>query len=241
MGEFRPILLITIILSGHNPFLEGLLLMTFVALGVVLAVVSVRSAWRGWPLLERTLESSSQLAVRLAVVLVFGLVAVANDLGLDVLLGGFMAGIVTRLALRGRELTVLESKLTAVGFGFLIPFFFVTSGMNFDLDALFADLETMLKLPLFLGLMLIVRGTPAMLLYRGVLEARDRVALSFFMATQLPLVVAITTIAVDGGHMHAGTAAALVGAAMLSTLIFPLVGLSLRRGRPDAEPEPAPA
>jgi Kef-type K+ transport system membrane component KefB len=133
---------------------------------------------------------------------------------------------------------VFESKLTAVGFGFLIPFFFVTSGMAFDLDALFADLETMLKLPLFLALMLLVRGLPALLLYRAVLESRDRVALAFFMATELPLVVAITTIAVDGGHMIAGTAAALVGAAMLSTLIYPLVGLSLRRG---AEPDPEPA
>jgi Kef-type K+ transport system membrane component KefB len=239
VGEFGPILLITIILSGHNPFFEGLLLMTFVALGVVLAVVSVRSAWRGWPLLERTLESSSQLAVRLAVVLVFGLVAVANDLGLDVLLGGFTAGIVTRLALRGRELTVLESKLTAVGFGFLIPFFFVVSGMNFDLDAL-GDASTLLKVPVFTALFLLVRGTPAMLLYRGVLAARDRVALAFFCATELPLVVAITTIAVDQGHMHSSTAAALVGAAIISTATFPFVGLALRRGVSSAPRPVAP-
>ena len=231
VGEFGPILLITIILSGHNPFLEGLLLIAFVALGVVLAVVSVRSAWRGWPLLERTLESSSQLAVRLAVVLVFGLVAVANQLGLDVLLGGFMAGIVTRLALRGRELAVLESKLTAVGFGFLIPFFFVTSGMNFDLDAL-GDTSTLLKVPMFTALFLLVRGTPAILLYRGVLAARDRAALAFFSATELPLVVAITTIAVDQGHMRSSPAAALVGAAIISTATFPFVGLALRRGVP---------
>ena len=135
-GEFGPILLVTLVLSGQNPVHETFILLAFVALAVALAVVSVRSAWRGWPLLERTLESSSQLAVRLAVVLVFGLVALAGTLGLDVLLGGFVAGIVTRLALKGREVAVLESKLTAIGFGFLIPFFFVTSGMNFDLDAL---------------------------------------------------------------------------------------------------------
>ena len=232
-GEFGPILLITIILSGHNPFFEALLLLAFVALGVALAIVSVRSAWRGWPLLERTLESSSQLAVRLAVVLVFGLVAVAGELGLDVLLGGFMAGIVTRLALRGREVPVLESKLTAVGFGFLIPFFFITSGMDFDLDAL-GETSTLLKVPMFTALFLLVRGTPALLLYRGVLAARDRAALAFFCATELPLVVAITTIAVDQGHMHTATAAALVGAAIVSTATFPFAGLALRRGR--AEP-----
>ena len=104
---------------------------------------------------------------------------------------------------------MLESKLTAVGFGFLIPFFFVSSGMNFDVDAL-GDPATLLKVPMFVALFLIVRGTPALLLYRGVLAARDRVALAFFLATELPLVVAITTIAVDQGHMRTSTAAALV-------------------------------
>ena len=228
-GEFGPILLVTLVLSAQNPVHETFLLLAFASLALAVAVVSVRSAWRGWPLLERTLESSSQLAVRLAVVMVFGLVALAGSLGLDVLLGGFVAGIVTRLALRGREVEVLESKLTAVGFGFLIPFFFVTSGMNFDLDAL-SDTSTLLKVPMFTALFLLVRGTPAMLLYRGVLSARDRVALAFFSATELPLVVAITTIAVDEGHMKTSTAAALVGAAIVSTLVYPFVGLALRRG-----------
>ena len=160
-GEFGPILLVTLILSGQNPVHETFILLAFVALAVAVAVISVRSAFRGWPLLERTLESSSQLAVRLAVVLVFGLVALAGSLGLDVLLGGFVAGIVTRLALRGREVAVLESKLTAVGFGFLIPFFFVSSGMNFDVDAL-GDPATLLKVPMFVALFLLVRGTPAL-------------------------------------------------------------------------------
>ena len=87
-----------------------------------------------------------------------------------------------------------------------------------------------------LGLFLVVRGTPALLLYRGTLAARDRVALAFFCATELPLVVAITTVAIDTGHMHSDTAAGLVGAAILSTLIYPLIGLRLRR-----DPETAAA
>jgi Kef-type K+ transport system membrane component KefB len=192
-GEFGPIMLVTIVLSGHNPAHEAVLLLSFVALGVLLAIVSVRSAFRGWPLLERTLESSSQLAVRLAVVLIFGLVAVAGHLGLDVLLGGFVAGIITRIALKGREVAVLESKFIAVGYGFLVPFFFVTSGMNFDLDALLSSTGAMLKVPMFVVLFLVVRGVPAIALYRSVMSARDRLALAFFSATQLPLVVAITT------------------------------------------------
>jgi Kef-type K+ transport system membrane component KefB len=235
-GEFGPILLVTLILSTTHPLREALILVLFVALAVATGVLAVRTAWRGWPLIERTIETSSQLAVRLAVVLVFGLVALAAELGLDLLLGGFVAGMITRVALRGREVTVFDSKLTAVGYGLLIPFFFVTSGMSFDLDALSGSAEAMLKLPLFLALFLVVRGTPALLLYRGILGLRDRVALAFFCATELPLVVAITTVAIEEGHMHSDTAAGLVGAAIISTLVYPLIALRLRR-----DPEAAAA
>jgi Kef-type K+ transport system membrane component KefB len=228
MGEFGPILLVTLVLSTDNPLHESAILLAFVVLALALALVSVRLAWRGWPAMERTLEASSQLAVRITVVLVFGLVLLAGKLGLDILLGGFVAGMITRLALKGHELQVFESKLTAVGFGFFVPFFFVTSGIGFDLDAL-GSLTAMLKLVMFFGLFLVVRGTPAMLLYRNVLSARDRAALAFYSATELPLVVAITTIATETGHMKASTAAGLVGAAMLSTLVFPFVGLALRK------------
>ncbi len=241
IGEFGPILLLTLILSTNHPAHEAAILVAFIVLALVIAVSSVRLAWRGWPLLERTLEASSQVAVRIAVLLIFSLVAVANQLGLDVLLGGFAAGMITRAALRGREVEALDSKLTAVGFGFLVPFFFVTSGMNFDLDALTSSLGAMLKLPLFLGLFLVVRGLPAMLLYRGVMEVRERMALAVFSATELPLVVAITTIATQTGHMRSTTAAALVGAAMLSTLIFPFVGLALRRTATPGASFDAPA
>jgi Kef-type K+ transport system membrane component KefB len=231
VGEFGPILLITLVLSTGHPAHEAVILIAFVGLAVLVALLTVRTAWRGWPLLERTIESSSQLAVRLAVVLVFGLVALASDLGLDLLLGGFAAGLITRAALRGREVTQFESKLTAVGYGFFIPFFFITSGMKFDLDSLLSSPGALAKLPLLLALFLVVRGLPAVLLYRGVMEdTRDRAALAFYSATELPLVVAITTIAVEVGKMRSSTAAALVGAAMLSTLIFPLVARGFRRG-----------
>jgi Kef-type K+ transport system membrane component KefB len=150
--------------------------------------------------------------------------------------------MITRAALRGRELAAFESKLTAVGFGFLIPFFFIDSGVEFDLDAL-GTASALAKMFLFLGLFLVVRGIPALLLYRRDLSLRDRSALAFFSATELPLVVAITTLAVAAGHMRSSTAAGLVGAAILSTLIFPYVGLALRKRRAEAEPigEPAPA
>ena len=134
---------------------------------------------------------------------------------------------------------MFDSKLTAVAFGFFVPFFFVVSGMRLDIDALFASPSGVVKLVVFFVLFLVVRGTPAMLLYRGVLPLReDRQALALFTATQLPLVVAITTVAVDGGHMRSSTAAALVCAGALSTLAGPLHGLRMRR---IAEAKRAPA
>ena len=241
MGEFGPILLITLVFSTRGTISNALILLLFVAIAVATAVIAVRGAGRGWDLLERSLETSGQLAIRVAVVLVFALAALANDLGLDLLLGGFVAGVIVRLALRGREVALFESKLTAVGYGFLIPFFFITSGLKFDLSALTEDPIQLLKLPLFLALFLVVRGVPALLLYRRVLDGRDRHALAFFSATELPLVVAITTIAVEQGHMRSSTAASLVGAAILSTMIFPLIGLKLREGRAGLEAEPSPA
>jgi Kef-type K+ transport system membrane component KefB len=227
-GEFGPILLVTLVLTTASPLHEAAILIAFVALAIAVALASVRLAWRGWPALEKTFEASSQLAVRITVVLVFGLVLLASQLGLDVLLGGFVAGMITRAALKGHELQIFESKLTAVGFGFFVPFFFVTSGLEFDLGAL-GSAEALAKMALFFVLFLVVRGTPALLLYRKVLSTTERRALAFFSATELPLVVAITTIAVDADKMRTSTAAGLVGAAMLSTLIFPFVGIALQK------------
>jgi Kef-type K+ transport system membrane component KefB len=238
IGEFGPILLVTLVLSTANPLHESAILIAFVALALAMALVSVKFAWRGWPALERTFEASSQLAVRITVVLVFGLVLLASKLGLDVLLGGFVAGMIVRLALKGHELKVFESKLTAVGFGFFVPFFFITSGIEFDLGAL-GSVTALLKLAMFFCLFLVVRGAPAMLLYRNVLQPRQRAALAFYSATELPLVVAITTIAIESGHMKSSTAAGLVGAAMLSTLVFPFVGRAfLEREAAEGEANP---
>lgn len=228
VGEFGPIMLITLILSTESTLHNALILVAFVALAVAVAVFAVRSAEHTLPLLERTIESSSQLAVRWIVVLVFALALLASELGLDLLLGGFAAGAITRQVLKTRELPGFDSKLNAIAFGVFVPFFFVVSGMKLDVRALFASPAGVAKMFLFFALFLVVRGTPALLLYRGVLDRRERVALALMSSTQLPLVLAITTLATAGGHMRASTAAALVGAAVLSTLCFPLLGLRLR-------------
>jgi len=238
VGEFGPILLVTLVLSTQSPLHNALILVAFVALAVVVAIAAVRSSHRTLPLFERTIEKSSQLAVRWIVVLVFALALLASKLGLDLLLGGFAAGLIARQVMQKSEVPAFDSKLTAVAFGVFVPFFFVVSGMRLDVNALFAGPSGVLKLALFFVLFLVVRGTPAMLLYRSALpRLKDRMALAFFSATQLPLVVAITTLAVDEGHMRPSTAAALVGAGALSTLAGPLHGLHMRRGgaaAPDA-------
>ena len=229
-GEFGPILLLTLVLSAEGPLHNALILIAFVALAVVVAVVAVRSAGRTLPLLERTIETSAQLAVRWIVVLVFALALLAAHLGLDLLLGGFAAGLITRQVLRRSEIPAFDSKLNAIAFGVFVPFFFVVSGMRLDVDALFSSASGLIKVAIFFVLFLVVRGTPAMLLYRRVLPLReDRMALALFTATGLPLVVAITSVAVRDGHMRSSTAAALVGAGALSTLAGPLHGLHMRK------------
>lgn len=230
-AEFGPILLLTLVLSGGQPWREALVLVLFLLIAVITAVVSVRASWRSWPLLERTLGLSSQLAVRITVLLIFALVFLAKGLGLDVLLGGFVAGMIVRASLRGRETKEFESKVYAIGFGFLIPFFFVSSGVAFDLDSLFGSVTAVVKLPIFLVLMVLARGLPSLLLYRKEFKPRQRNALALLSATQLPLVVAIATLGVEEGHMLPSTAAALIGSAVLTMLFLPLLGIRLLEGK----------
>ena len=177
VGEFGPILMITLFLSTGRPLASAVILIAFVIVSVLVALVAVRSMGSGWKLVEQTMEGSSQLGVRLAVVLVFLLAFLAAELGLDLLLGGFMAGAIVRLALQGREVAVFESKLTAVGYGFFIPFFFVVSGIKLDVGALAEDPIRLLELPLFLACFLVVRGgAGAAALPQGAGRARPAVA-----------------------------------------------------------------
>ena len=242
VGELGPVLLVTLLLSAESTVHEGLILVAFFVTVIAVAGFTLRSSRRALPVFERTLENSSQLAVRCALVLIFALALLAYRLGLDLLLGGFAAGMITRRLLRDHRLPAFESKLTAVAFGVFVPFFFVVGGMRLDVSALFASPAGVAKIALFFFLFLIVRGAPAMLLYRAVLSRGERCALALLSSTQLPLVVAITGLATAGGHMRPSTAAALVTAAVLSTLAFPILGLLVARrarlGR--AVPEPAP-
>ena len=245
VGEFGPIVLMTVLLSTVNPLRGATVLLIFAGLSVAVGLVAFSGSSRVITQVSAALEQSNQAAVRISFLLVFGLVALATQLTIDALLGGFVAGIIIKLLTSRPEgpgedsVAVVESKLRAVGYGIFIPFFFVVTGVRFDLDSLISSSSGLLKLPLFLLLFLVIRGLPALLLYRREFNLRDRIALALYSATQLPLVVAITAIAVTAGRMRSSTAAALVGAGMLSVLIFPMIASALRRSSSEVTPEPS--
>jgi Kef-type K+ transport system membrane component KefB len=164
-----------------------------------------------------------------AVLLIVLLVWVATHLGLDVLLGAFVAGLLVRVANRGEDSEIIAKKLSGIAFGFFVPLFFIVSGMRFDLNALTSDPSTFLRLPLFLGLFFVVRGIPVLLLYRRDVPRSQLLPMALLASTALPLVVAITEIGLQTGKMRPANAAALVGAGMLSVLLFPTTAFALRR------------
>jgi Kef-type K+ transport system membrane component KefB len=222
VGEFAPILAVAVLLDRRNPEVTSALLFAFVFVAVAAALAAARPhPPKVVRLLHRHVNSSAQLPIRISVLLIASLVLLAFELGLDVLLGAFAAGIVVRLLIRGEDTAVVRGKLEAIGFGFLVPIFFVVSGMQLDLHALFATPTALLRVPLFLALLLVVRGTPALLLYRRDLPRRELVPLALCSATGLPLIVVITTIGVAEGSMRPVNAAALVAAGVLSVLLYP--------------------
>ena len=228
-GELFPIVLISLLLSGSaDQLLTAILLAAFAAVAVVCALAAQRYHPRRFvALLDRHMHTTAQLPVRVCLLLLVSLVFVARDFGLDVILGAFAAGMVVGVATRPVGAPgVLQHKLEAIGFGFLVPIFFITSGLTFDLDGLTGDTGALLLVPVFLLALLAVRGLPA-LLYARDLGRRERVALGFYSATSLPIIVAITAIATSDGRMSSETAAALVAAGMLSVLVFPAVARTL--------------
>ncbi|WP_370412906.1 cation:proton antiporter [Streptomyces fradiae] len=250
VGEFGPIIAMALLLSGRRPAESAALLAVFAALtaGAVFWAMRPRRPWFS-DIIVRTLDSSGQFALRFVFLLLAVMLGASTALGLDVLLGAFAAGMITRLLLAGAAPEygprILE-KVEAVGFGFLVPVFFVVTGIEFDLDSLLSGGRTLLLLPLFLALFLVVRGGPIWFLAPRDLGRRDRSGLVLYGSTALPLVVAITTIGVDDKTLTAGEAAALVGAGMVSVLVFPLLALELRAGaespsRPEAASEPESA
>jgi Kef-type K+ transport system membrane component KefB len=231
MGEFGPIILIALALSSGEGEHGSTLVLMVVFTAIIVAGAFIALKFRPPHivlLLQEKMHTSAQLPVRLAILVLASLVILARNLGLDSILGAMAAGVVVALASPGEYGEALRHKLEGLGFGFFVPIFFVTTGLRYDLQALLSSRLALLQLPMFLGLFLVVRGLPA-LLVRGELDVRSRIALGLLSATQLPLVIAIAEIGVRSERLKQETAASLVGAGMASVLLFPIAALALRR------------
>ena len=224
MGEFGPIVAVSLVLTReYSEWLQVVLMFALVAITFLAAFAALRvRPPKVLELLDRTMHTSSQLPVRVSMLLIALLFVLSETFGLDAVLGAFAAGIIVGLATRGENGKPLRHKIDAVCFGFLVPFFFVTSGMKFDVGALLHSTKTMLLVPGFLILLLVVRGSPVFL-YRKDLTKYERLPFALYSATTLSMVVAITEIGVRSGRMRSDIAAALVGAGMLSVLLFPTI------------------
>ncbi|QPL91886.1 cation:proton antiporter [Streptomyces clavuligerus] len=237
VGEFGPIIAMALLLSGRKPAESAVLLIAF-AVVTGLAVLWALRPRRPWfsRAVARTLHTSAQFAVRWVMLLV-SMLALSAVFGLDILLGAFAAGVLTRLVLSGaapESSAEILAKVEAMGFGFLVPVFFVVTGIEFDLAALLAGGRELLLLGVFLLLFLVVRGGPVYALAPRDVRGGDRWALALYASTCLPLVVAITTIGLGEGVIDSGEASAMVGAAMVSVLVLPLAALRLRAERAEA-------
>lgn len=232
-GEFGPLVAMSLFLGGRNPGLSTVVLVAFVVLTVVAIWLAGRTDHRSIDsLVQTTLHTSGQFAVRLVIMVITVLATVAMLFELDMPLGAFAAGVLWQVLVRHTDHAQreqIESKVEAVGFGFLVPIFFINTGITFDLRALLADTTSLVLVPAFLLVMLVVRGVPGLLSAPPGATMRDRRALVLFTATGLPIIVAVTKIGQTVGVISPSLAAALVGAGMLSVLLFPLIALSQRR------------
>ena len=229
VGELFPILIIAVFLGQRGSFvaLASVALVGALALTLTFVPRLARSA-AVQRIVTEGQEATGQVTLRWSMVLLFALLAVASRFGLDVVLGAVLAGMVLRGWTRHLNMDTesLEHKFDAVGYGLFIPIFFISSGMSFDLKSISED---PLRLLIFFVLLIVVRGLPSLLVYRRTLAPVQRLEMTFITATSLPLLIALAAIGEQDGVMLPSTAASLIGAGVLSVLVFPLIAVGLHR------------
>jgi Kef-type K+ transport system membrane component KefB len=246
IAEFGSVILLSLFFSGKSSASPAgrLILLGIFALVVVLAGAAIASAERSMSLsrvLRRLQDTTAQIRVRAAFLLMIGFTALAERVGFETILGAFAAGAL--VALLDRDETThpqFRLKLDAVGFGVFIPIFFVASGLRFDLRALLASGSTIARVPLFLLAILLARGLPALVYLRTLGLSRSLIA-GIPQATTLPFIVAATQIGLQLGVVARASAAGLVAAGLLSVVICPAPGPALlRREHPETAPRGLP-
>jgi Kef-type K+ transport system membrane component KefB len=231
-GEAFPLVMLSLILAGVAGFgAQGLVLIGFALIAILVIGLAGRiRRLRLPPVLRDTMTSSGQFPIRLAVFLAVSFALFGESLGLDLVMGAFVAGAVLRALMPESLHHDLMVRLSSLGYGFLIPIFFVTSGMKLDIAAMSDAPLGFALVPVFVVMMLLVRGVPVLWLYRHALPIRQQIALALHSSTQLPLVVAITALAVSQGVMPDWCSASLVVAAVITVMLFPaLASLIARR------------
>ncbi|MGR8930041.1 MAG: cation:proton antiporter [Gammaproteobacteria bacterium] len=230
MGEFAPLMVLSFVLIPvHGTVWHTILVVAFVAISILVADTAIRV--RTSALMDRiseTMRRRDQLPVRICIAVQALLVALAARFGINVVFGAFAAGLIVNLLARQTQTggTLLRQDLNAIGYGFLIPFFFIAAGMRFDIRDLWSTPLVPVQITGLLILLLLVRGLPV-LLYRKLLAPEERLPFAFYSATGLPLIVIISEIGVASGLMSEDRAMVLVSAGMISVLVFPMVAQSL--------------
>lgn len=244
IADFGTVLMLSLLFSRETTSAAAkLVLIGGFAVLIAAIVVTMRAAegQRGLQaVLLRLQDSTSQIRIRGAFLLMVVLTALAGRLGLEVILGAFVAGALLAVLDRDYAQThpKFREKLEAIGFGVFVPVFFVASGLRFDAGALFADAGTIARVPIFLVALLLARGLPA-ILYRPLVGPRRVLPAALLQATSLPFIVATTTIGVELQVLAVANASALVGAGLLSVIIFPMAAVALLRTEAQASPQEA--
>src|SRR6266511_4254520 len=246
IAEIATIVLLSLFFSGEASglgvklLLLGLFGLFVLAVGV--AVLGAEQSMRISATLLRLQDTTAEIRIRGAFLLLAVFVVLAERLGLEAILGAFLAGAILRLVDRDQMMThpQFRHKLEAAGFGIFVPFFFVSTGVRFDLDALFGSARTLGMVPIFLGALLVARGVPA-LLYKPLATGTQTLAAALLQATSLSFLVVSGQIGVQLDLIRPATYAALVAAGLLSVLLFPIGALTLLRGGEPSRREAKPA
>ena len=239
IGELFPILAMAILLGVRNTVTNTVVVIVFLSLAIVIGLIPKRAQEAGQRLVKIIhfgAESTAQTTVRLTVLLLVGLITMASIFELDLVLGAFAAGFIVRQALpQGRR--ELEEKLDGIGYGFLIPIFFITTGMSLELNGI---LEHPWFAIIFVATLMVVRGTPVFIAAfleldsRPLTRIRQSIRIATYASTSLPMIVAVTQVAVGSDLMEPGTASTLVIGGAASVLIMPALG-ALMDSSHDAE------
>ncbi len=241
LAEVAPIIMLSLLFSAASKtpaqraanlaILLALLAVSGLALGRVRKLASLER------LLDRLGDSSAQLRVRAALTVALGFGVMASRFGFASILGSFAAGLLVRIIDLGGRAPQFETKLQGIGFGFLVPIFFIATGVQFDLKALLGNATALAEVPLFLIALLVVRGLPALLYARLVGRRRASVA-GLMQATTLTFVIVATQIGLAARLISPTGSASLLAAGLLSAALFPAAALRLLAPEGPA-PEPA--